>query len=174
MAYLFTSCGYQREGVYEDVSTISVPYIVGDVDGQFTAILIEKLSQLSGYQYVTTGGYYTLKVEIISTENENIGFRYDRHKNGRLRDEIIPVETRLEMTMDVTLFSSFDGKAVLGPSRIRTTYDFDHDWYSVRNGVNVFSLGQLTDVDSAEDAALKPLQERASEKIVDFLLLSTD
>ena len=53
---------------------------------------------------------------------------------------------------------------------IKASMDFDHDYYSSRHGVNIFSLGQLTDYDTAEDTVRKPLNDRLAEKIADYVI----
>lgn len=57
-----------------------------------------------------------------------------------------------------------------GPVRLRAYAEFDHDYYTVRHRTNAFSLGQLTDFDSAEDAATKPLNKKIAEKIADYVV----
>ncbi len=42
-------------------------------------------------------------------------------------------------------------------------------YYSSRKGVNVFSLGQVTDIDEARDVAEYPLHRRLAQKIVDYI-----
>lgn len=164
------SCGY-RFGQGELSSlyrSISVPYVQGDIDGRFTAALIKAISVSGEFVYKEQGDL-TLEVEIIDFRDENIGFRYDKNREGRLTKSIIPTETRLTVIALVRLKETFSGKLVLGPAHLSASVDFDHDYYSSRKGVNVFSLGQLTDFDAARDAVYRPLNSLLAKKIVDYI-----
>lgn len=169
---MLAACGYQygTGGIISTYRTISIPYVKNDLDGRMTAALVKVISTQSGLQYEKCGGELTLLVEIIEFENENIGYRYDRKNDGKLTHSIIPAETRLMLAAQVTLVESQTAKPLAGPVKITAFVDFDHDYERTRNGVNVFSLGQLTDYDEAYDAALQPLYEVLSEKIADFIM----
>jgi hypothetical protein len=170
---LLSGCsGYQfgRGGtLVNQYSTISVPYVEGDLDGSMTASIINELARSGCFRFRQCDGDLTLKVKITDLRDENIGFRYDRKKKGELTHSIIPTETRLTAYSEVVVENSRTGCAVLGPVRVRASVDFDHDYYSNRDGVNIFSLGQLNDVDAACDAAQLSLNEALAGKIVDYL-----
>ena len=110
-----------------------------------------------------------MKVELIDFDDENIGFRYDRKKDGRRRKAIIPTETRLIATAQVTLIQAYSGEALIGPVRLAASVDFDHDYCSDRGEINIFSLGQLNDYDTAYEAAFRPLNRVLAQKIVDLI-----
>lgn len=169
---LFTSCGYHAgpAGALSSFETISIPYVKNDKDGRMTAALIKVISADSGLQYEKCGGDVTLLVEMWEFENENIGYRYDRKNDGKLTHSIIPSETRLIVVAQVTLINSVTADPIAGPAKIVATVDFDHDYERTRNGINVFSLGQLTDYDEAYDAAFQPLYHVLSQKIADFIM----
>lgn len=168
---LLTNCGYKAgyDGLPIAYRTISVPYVEGDWDGQLTNALIRQINYSGCFEYKNSQANLILVVKILDFSDENIGFRYDRHKDGRLRDTIIPVETRLFALAEVSVVEACSGKIVLGPSKISANVDFDHDYYSSRNEVNVFSLGQLSDFDAASDAANTPLNAALAEKIVSYI-----
>lgn len=169
---LLTSCGYHYgpEGTLSSYETISIPYVKNDEDGRMTAALIKVISAESGLQYEKVGGDLTLLVEMLEFENENIGYRYDRKNDDKLKHSIIPTETRLLIVAQVTLIDSTTAEPIAGPAKITASVDFDHDYERTRNGVNVFSLGQLTDYDEAYDAAFHPLYHALSQKIADFIM----
>jgi hypothetical protein len=169
--FFLAGCGYQfgDSGYSAAYKTISVPLVIGDEDGSFTSTLVEQIVRSGSYQYLREGGALLLKVELIDFSDENIGFRYDRKKDGRRRKAIIPTETRLIVNADVTLLEACSGSPVLGPVRINASIDFDHDYYSGRGEINIFSLGQLSDYDTAYEAAYKPLNRVLAQKIVDFI-----
>ena len=171
---LLAGCGYKLNTVptLNDAPAISIPYVQGDEDGQLTAALIHQISISGEYAYRSCGGEYVLEAKIIDYTYENIGFRYDRTKRNCLEDYIIPVEMREGILLEVQLVAACSGEILLGPSRLYTDLEYDHGYYSIRDKVNVTSLGQLTDIDSAEDAAKTPLYRKIAEKVVSWLVYS--
>lgn len=167
----FSSCGYRIEegGIASRYSTVTVPYAEGDFDGSFTDELIRQISIGGVFQYQRYGADLILKVRLMDFSDQNIGYRYYRNKEDKLTHETIPVETRLFLTAEVSLLDGSSGLVIQGPYRIQATTDFDHDYYSTKDAINVFSLGQLTDYDEALDAAQKPLHYHLAKKIRDFL-----
>lgn len=172
LAFLCSGCGYQF-GTAGDLPstyhTISVPYVQGDFDGSLTAAVIRRIGTNGCMEYRQSGGALLLQAKIIEISDENIDFRYDRHKNGSIKHTIIPTETRLFETVEVAIIDAGSGCVLRGPVRITGYVEFDHDFYKSRNGINIFSLGQLTDYDAAEDAAHRPLNEVMARKIADFV-----
>lgn len=165
-------CGYRAEENFSKESRpmyVQVPYVEGDEDGKLTAFLIKELS-LSGRYLYSPQGEWILHVKVVDYYDENIGFRYDRSKKGKLKDYVIPVETRAYMLVEAELESLECANWSRAPVKIVASIDYDHDYYTIRHGVNIFSLGQLTDVDSAEEAALVPLEKKVAEKIVDYVI----
>jgi hypothetical protein len=150
-------------------SSISIPYVEGDFNGQMTSALIEAISENGIFRYQRSGGKYLLLAKIIDFDDEDIGFRYEKKKDGKYKSAVIPDETRLFVEVEVTLIDTSTQQNVLGPVRIISHTDFDHDYYSSRNAVNVFSLGQLTDYDAAYEAAYIPLSRELAKKIVAYL-----
>lgn len=169
---VFTSCGYRMdncESPLSTYSTISVPYVEGDVYGSFTPILIQEIARTSTLTYRSTGGALQLNVAIVDVRQENIGFNYDRKKKGKRTDDTIPTEERIFATAEISVTEAGSCRTLLGPVRITASVDYDHDYYFSRNGVNIFSLGQLIDIDSAYDAVQTPLHNLLAKKIVDYL-----
>lgn len=166
-----TSCGYHfgEGGISSQYQTISVPLASGDLEGDLTKDVVEELVKSGVYTYVRDGGAVTLNIDIVDEFDENIGFRYDRKNDGKRRHEIIPTETRAFIVAEVSLSETYSCKTLLGPARITAWIDFDHDYYTTRGEVNVFSLGQLNDYDEAYDAVYIPLNRLLAQKIVDFV-----
>lgn len=171
--FLFlTGCGcYQfgSGGLSERYQTISVPYAENDFDGSFTTEMIKQISTSGVFRYAQCSSDLILKIRLINAYEKNIGFRYYENKQNKLTRDIIPVETRLFETAEVSLFERSTGSFILKPVRISACTDFDHDYYSTKNRINDFSLGQLSDYDEALDAAEKPLHFNLAKKIVDYL-----
>lgn len=170
-----TSCGYRNGGLHAP-RTITVPYVEGDYNGDLTAAIVRQIVGSGRFSYRNECGALILKVKVLDLRDENIGFRYDRHKDGELKKSTIPVETRSIALVEVSVVEAGTAKLLLGPARLSTDIDFDHFYYSnlekddeLGEGVNVFSLGQLTDIDEAHDAAERPLNYKLAQKIVDYL-----
>jgi len=69
----------------------------------------------------------------------------------------------------VTVRETCSGSIVLGPAQLDASVDFDHDYYYSPDGINEFSLGQLTDYDVAYDTVQRPLNQALARKVVDYL-----
>lgn len=169
-----SSCQYHfgRGDLAERYATISIPYAEGDLRGDLTTEVIKKLSLSGAFRYVSSGGDLNLKMKVIDLSEENIGFSYDRKKCGKLKHSLIPTETRINALAEISLVEAGTGKILRGPIRIRADAEFDHTYYATRDEINVFSLGQLSDIDAARDAAMIPLNRALAERIVDYIVNS--
>lgn len=167
------SCGYTfgPGQVLIPNGTISIPYVQGDPDGALTAALINAVSRSGVYQYSECNAAARLEVKLLELRDQNIGFRYDRNQEGELLSTIIPTETRLCVLAEMVLIDTQTGCPLVGPAKVSTSTEFDHTFYSTRNSVNVFSLGQLTDIDAAREAAqCDPLYQSLAQMIVDYIV----
>lgn len=171
LCLLLGSCGYHfgQGDLPSKYATISIPYAEDDWNGSLTTAVINEIASQGIFKYQREGGSLILKIKILDYYDENIGFRYDRKKSGRLKHTIIPVETRVTMTAEIVVIDASTLESVLGPVVLSADAVFDHEFYSSRNGINVFSLGQLTDYDEAYDAAMRPLNQAMALKIADYL-----
>jgi hypothetical protein len=174
LTLLLPSCHYQfgPGELASRYATISIPYAEGDRNGNLTAEVIKKVSSSGAFRYAASDGDLLLKIKVIEVRDQNIGYRYDRKRNEHLKHSIIPSESRFTAVAEVTVIDELRNAAVRGPTLITASLDFDYDYYKVQHGANVFSLGQLNDVDSARDAARHPLDARLAERIADYLLNS--
>lgn len=184
---LLGSCGYYLEGSREQI-TISVPYVGGDFEGELTDAIISSLSRSGYFRFVHDEcGQWILYARIINTDNNRIGYRYDRNdKSGKLRKNIVGVENRKTLDVEISVVSGVTGKCVLGPEIVRSEAEYDYvddnslkdlsfiDSFGVRQTSIAFSLGQLDSVGTAGEDALAPLFRRAARKIVDGLIASLD
>lgn len=165
-------CGYRFgqgdcTGSYQ---TFTVPYIIGDTSGEFTAAVIKQVSEKTHLTYQKDAADLIIQIEIEDFNDENIGYRFERNRKDQLVDSIIPTETRLEVLAKMQMIEAETGLPILGPYRLKAHVDFDHDYYSSRHAVNVFSLGQVIDYDAAYDTALKPLSTLFAQKVADLIL----
>ena len=164
-------CGYRLTSPMGDEwcgHTFCVPFAKGDHDGHFTEIFIQALTE-GGYRYQMVESSAIIWVTLENIYEENIGFQFDRNREGRRRDSLVPNETRLWMIAYVRVVSQATGCDLIKPFHVRAFTEFDHEFYSTPDQVNVTSLGQVTDIDDARDAAMRPLYRRLSQKIVDYL-----
>ena len=171
--FLVSCSGYQigqGNALSGRYSTITVPYVVGDQDGYLTAAIVKEIVRSGLFEYQQAGGSLILYVKVIDLLEDNIGFRYDRRKRGTLTQDVIPTETRITIIVELKVVEAISCNSLLGPVRLSASVDYDHDYYSSRDGVNVFSLGQLSDLDAAYDAAQIPLNRAIAEKIADYLI----
>lgn len=168
---LFSGCGYHHESdnMWVRYRTVSIDPIEGDWNGDLTSALVEQITACSSVKYHRCGGDILLHVELENVDENNIGFRYDHHKDGKIRKTIIPTETRLTATAQVSVIEAATNNTLLGPVKIKASVDFDHDYYTTRHGVNIFSLGQLNDYDEAYDAAYSPLIKTLAQKIIEYI-----
>lgn len=167
---MLSGCGYQLSQSMRDGKqvTLSIPYVVGDADGRLSLEIVRAVSTLPSYRYVPYGGEQILVVALADSREENIGFRYDRKKDGKRKKEIVPTETRLFVEAKVSMVDATTNECLWGPVSIQETTDYDHFYYG-HHEVNVFSLGQLTDREAAKEAACAPLNQRLAQQIVDLL-----
>lgn len=172
--HFLLGCQYQfgQGELSQRYATISVPYAEGDQKGELTTVVIKMLSTSGAFRYVSCGGDLILKIKLIEFREENIDFRYDRKKTGKLKRSIIPTETRVTAIAEVLLIESGTGQTVRGPTRITASANFNHTYYTTRDEVNIFSLGQLNDIDAARDAVMHPLNRYLAEQIVDYVIHS--
>lgn len=167
---LLSGCGYRiGDGGLSRYQTISIPFVEGDWDGDFTSEIAKEISKSGAFEYKREDGALILFIKLIDLRDENIGFRYDRKKRGTIKKSIIPTETRITAFVEIKVVEAASNEVVLGPVILSSSIDFDHDWYNSRHAVNIFSLGQLSDIDAAREAVGHPLNEALAKKIADYL-----
>lgn len=177
-----TACGYRMERG-EKVS-ISVPYVIGDHEGALTEALARAISRTANFQYAKDDGDWILQAKITKVNNDRIGYRYDRDdESGKRRDNIVGVENRKEILVEVSVVDAATDRLIAGPQVIKAYADYDYvDPNSLRDlsfidpatGTRVtsiaFSLGQLDSVGSAGEDAIYPVYRILAQKIVDGLI----
>ncbi len=184
---LLSGCGYRlgsEEGVQRlQNSSLSIPYIENDVDGQLTDQLIKTVASSGIFTYATTQGALELRVKILCQDNSCIGWKYNRNRHGKRNKDLVCTEGRRWIEAEVTLLDTLnDDQLLLGPVVIRADLDFDYyEPDSIKDlsfepvlGKRVtsvdFSLGQLDSTEGAYDASWLPLTRLLSKKILDLIL----
>lgn len=152
--------------------TITIPFVDGDKSGFLTAELVKQFSHSGVFEYRNNRAELELKIVLLDTNEEHIGYQFYRDENNNVVERLSPTEGRSKVLARVSLIESSSGKVVLGPKEIVASveYDFDPD-LSVDN-VTEFSMGQLSSIDSAQDIARLTTNEMLSEKIIDYILNS--
>ncbi len=176
------SCGYRWEPDYPHAKrpSVTVPFVEGDEDGTLTAEVIRTLASSGLVDVISFGGDYDLRVSIAGSSADNIGFREDPQKiDGKVRKSLLACEGRRTMTIQASLFQG--DEIAYGPYEITTEAEYDYvDGDSIQDltftnpsgqfvTVLPFSLGQLESVESAQEAAGRPLYSRLAQKIVDAI-----
>lgn len=177
---MLSSCGYQL--IDQEAVTIQVPFISGDIDGDFTSQLIQKLHESPFFTYTNVGGDYQLDVKVLSKDDEQIGYRKDRLRiDGSLKRNIRPVEGRRILSVLAKVVNKRSKEIIWGPYTISADADYDYvDGDSLfdltfigptgaRTTVLSFSLGQLESKFSAQLAADKPLYRQLSHTLVEAI-----
>lgn len=169
---VLTGCQYKfgHNELSERFATIEIPYIEGDEKGELTAELIRRLCYSGAFRYQDHDADLILIARIFEMDDENIGFSYDRKKDGKLKQYIVPTETRIRASVEFSLINRATGEAIIPSTTITDSVDFDHEYYSSRHEINIYSLGQLTDIDGAFEGAMTPLNRRLAERIEDYIL----
>lgn len=175
---LFTSsllgCGYQLKDCQNSWShnSLSVPFIKGDRDGALTQEVVDLLTEEGRYNYTPCGGILELHARVVDEILDNVGFSYDLEQVNNKPEPtkvIIPTETRLTITIEVSIINKQSGCTIIPNFTLTDSIVFDHDYYTIRNNVNTFSLGQLTEFEEAQSAAFRPLYHKIAKKISDYL-----
>jgi hypothetical protein len=171
-----SACGYHATGHFQEANgkTLSIPYAYGDGDGLLTAEIIAQVQKETGFNFSQNGGEYTLKVHLLDTKNQNIGFRYDPHKLESGKKKLIPEEVRRRLLANVSIIHSASNAVVKGPAYIMGTCEYDHRYYNLSHNINRFSLGQLTDIDTTYDVVNTPLYRDLARQIALWLANNSD
>ena len=144
--------------------SVSIPYAQGDDSGELTSRLIEAMNSQPGFR-VTDGGQYILRVKLLDDKEEKIGYRYDPIQLKKGVHKLILNETRAKALAEVHLVNRFTNKDIAGPAFILGNIEYDHQENTIDNNINDLSLGQLSDIDAAQDVTYIPLYRDLAQKI---------
>jgi Lipopolysaccharide-assembly len=177
LAFSFSSCGYHT-AASDDKTSISIPYVEGDAQGQFTAELIRQITNSNHYDFVKNDGDLVLKVVLEGDKSDIIGFQYDETpKKGEIEKNLMANENRRSLTAQVTLTDACTEKVIVGPVNITASTDYDYIDVNSLKEVSLineqgkpertisFSLGQLDSIEGAQDAALTPVYRLLAQKV---------
>ncbi len=183
---LASACSYRiGDEAHEQIATgttLTIPYVNDDSDGQFTDELIKAFAASGVFVYRPSDGALELSVKILSQDNKSLGWRYNRNPQGKRNKDLISVEGRRHVAAEVTLIDSLNDEVLLGPVVVEADLDFDcYEPDSIRDlsfvnssGVRqtsiAFSLGQLDSIEGAYDSAWTPVSRLLAKKILDLIL----
>ncbi len=144
--------------------TVCIPYVQGDATGELTSRLVEAVSDQPGFR-VDESGKYLLRVKLLNTREEKIGFRYDPKKLRDGEKDLILSETRAKSLAEVSLVDRYTNEIIAGPAYILGNIEYDHQENTIDSNINDLSLGQLSDIDTAQDVTYIPQDRDLSQKI---------
>lgn len=188
-AFSICSCGYRWTPEFSQKirPSLVIPYAKGDDDGTLTAEVVRSITASGIANVVPYEGDFRLQISITNMQNQTVGYRRDRQKvSGEIKKNIVGCEGRRIIQAEVILFESDSEKIAAGPYQIVADTDYDYvdgDSFQDLTFVNSqgilttvlpFSLGQLESVESAQEAASKPLYEKLAQKIVDTIFSAWD
>lgn len=176
-------CGYRLgdpSSLCYRYQTVSVPYVKGDIDGLLTNALIRQLSRAGFWRVANGRADLILCAEVVCCKQENIGYQFERTQTTTLEQSVefpsgkpvkrlLPNESRHILGIELSLVDCHTGKTIFGPARVQADIDVDFDPLSTDDRMAVFSLGQLVNIDEAQEAARRSLYDSLSKKVVDLL-----
>ena len=143
---------------------ICIPYVHNDETGELTSDLVKAVNDQPGFR-VDDGGRYLLSVKLLDSKEFKTGFRYDPRKLKKGEKDLILSESRAKALVEVQVIDRFTNEVVRGPAYILGSADYDHQENTINNDINRLSLGNLSDIDTAEDVVYIPLYRDLSQKI---------
>ena len=181
---VLAGCGYRWSPDFPEGHrpTIVVPYVSADEDGTLTSEVIRTLTSSGIANVRTSHGDFLLKIAVVNGQNQTVGYRRDKQKvAGKISKNIVACEGRRSLSAEVTLYVGASDTIAAGPYTITADTDYDYvdgdsiqdlafiDSHGVPTTVLPFSLGQLESIESAGEAASRPLYEKLAQKIADTI-----
>ncbi len=184
MLLICAGCGYQAcsscGSNNGELTTITIPLIRGDENGDLRTSLAKKVAHTPGLAYSSkTDTRYRLDVKILEDASETIGFAWDEDPiTGEFIKRLYPNEGRRKVKASVSLFDSVTEKAVVSPFTVEGVADFDFvnptalkniEFENVQGNkqtVLPFSLGQLDSEEGAKQESFRPLSDTIADQIV--------
>jgi len=181
---LLTGCGYRFSDQNQGKTTITLPLIKGDIDGNFMNAIVHALASSGRFAFQRGESQLLLSVAILSDGDDRIGYRYDRDPNsGKRRKNIVGIENRETIQAEIKVIDTYTQEIIFGPQVICASTDYDYiDSHSSRDLIYLspkgpttvidFSLGQLDSIEGAHDDARLPIFHKLAQAIVEALDIS--
>ena len=148
--------------------SVAIPYVQGDDSGELTSRLVEAVNSQPGFN-VDDGGEYVLRVKLLDDAEDKIGYRYNPRELKKHVHKLILNESRAEALAEVRLLQKSSNNEIAGPAFILGNIEYDHQENTIDNNINDLSLGQLSDIDAAQDVTYIPLYRDLAQKIALWL-----
>ncbi|MCF7806627.1 MAG: hypothetical protein K9M13_03155, partial [Simkaniaceae bacterium] len=174
----FSGCGYQFVKS-QDITSITVPFIRGDVKGILTEALIHEVNQSPLLTFQNRDARALLAVQILDQDHREIGYQYQTNdQTDALTNHLSPTESRQMIRVRVTLIDQSSGKKLIDPFEVEESIHYNyvdslsyHDLaYSDAMGrqqtVLNTSLGQLDAEQDAQSISKMPLYQKLASKII--------
>lgn len=170
LCFLTSGCGYRFVSKPTISSTFYIPYIEGDLEGNLTHILIQKITALGYPISPSETSDYIIQGRVKSDKVDPIGFQYDpKYKEDK---RVIANENRRTLELEFSIFCGKTGVKLLGPYFVKESIDYDFlDDYLCESTIENqqpylnFSLGQLDNREAAFSACADPLFHKVTDKI---------
>lgn len=144
----------------DDRLSVAIPYASGDTSGALTSAIIYAIQSLPNVTISDTAPLL-LQITILDDKEDKIGYRYDPLK----KDTIIPNENRSRLLVSVTLLNRATNQPIWQTGYILGNVDYDHQNSSINHNTLTQSMGQLADLDTAQDVTYAPLYKNIADKI---------
>lgn len=171
---LNSSCEYHFFNKTNLPYTIFIPYIEGDINGNLTNILIQRIAELGYFIPVSGISDFIIEARIKSNVIDTIGFQF-APKNGDRT--IIPNENRHTIELEFSILSGKTQQKLFGSYFIKESIDYDFlDQYPCKHSIPNkestvnFSLGQLDSREGALASSAATLFHKITDKMSRIIL----
>lgn len=170
LCFLSSGCGYHFISKPNISYTLYIPYIEGDLNGDLTNILIQKITALGYCISRSESSDFIIQGRVKSDRVDPIGFQFDpKYKENK---RVIANENRRTLELEFSILSGKTRDKLLGPYFVKEfiDYDFLDDYLCQDNIQNQqsylnFSLGQLDNREAAFSACADPLFHKVTDRM---------
>lgn len=160
--FLLTACGYHLLPQGPERQRLFVPYVKGDIDGEFTAAIVREIASLGIWRVGGVASPHRLEVEILNLRAKSIDFRGkegvdEREENAPLSS----VAKRALLKLRVQLVQSCSGRILAGPEIMEAALEYDYE-PATRGGDVERYLGQLLSKEEAGEFASSSLKSEVA------------
>ncbi|MGL4348250.1 MAG: hypothetical protein ACRCSV_02155 [Chlamydiales bacterium] len=170
LCFLSSSCRYHFLSKPNISSTVFIPYIEGDIDGDLTNVFIQKITALGYFTPVSENSDFIIQAQVKSDKSDPIGFQFDpKYKEDK---RVIPNENRRSIELVFSILSGKTREKLFGPYFIKESIDYDflddylcEDTIQTQQSYLNFSLGQLDNREAAFSTCGHPLFHKVTDRM---------
>lgn len=170
LCFLSSGCSYHFISKPNVSSTLYIPYIEGDLDGDLTNILIQKITALGYSISPSETSDFIIQCRVKSDRVDPIGFQLD--PKYRENKRVIANENRRTLELEFSILSGKTRDKLLGPYFVKESIDYDflenyfgQDTIQKQQSYLNFSLGQLDNREAAFSASADPLFHKVTDRM---------